>query len=852
MDFKCYICSDSFKSSNEAIDHLKKNHGIKENINLNILCIVNKPVHCGKSFKTFSGLRRHIPKCEEFKSMKNVETHQLKLCNSNNDHRVDFQNPAERVNDLSHSIEHEFNLNAVSYQQDNIYTEEAIEFNNGMKSEFVSANEEAAVTLNEFCADVISMNLSQKNTDAIFKLTERLVRNLQKFNVRLVNDESNHMSAVHVIDSTADFFAESLKNRNSVYKRDVTNKQKATFVCPKELSIGTRFERKCFTDRCGAGISIPQTVQNTYQLILPSETIQSLFRSKDFCHTYFTENTVLNHKCEKGKYKHFCCGEKYQKSEFFKKNPLAAQLHLSSDEFEITSPLQSKAGVHKICAIYLTIQNLPPKYLSKENNIYLVALCNANDLKSKTTDFNNLWQEIVRDIQYLETVGVEIDGQPNLKCTLTHLSFDNLGAHQALGYVESFSSNYYCRHCVLSKDQCQRTIEEDPLLLRTKTIYNEQLRIIENSEKVKYDETQGIKFYCKLNDLWEFHILDNPTADPMHDLAEGAVPFLMKQLYLYAFNKKVFTENDLNWMTQFNSYGKLYRREIPSQICLSKRSLGQNAAQSLCLFKHMPMILYGYRENEHLKAVWPCVISLLRILEIVYAYETTDRLLDILKMEIQKHLASIQNILNEHLRPKHHFMLHYPHIIRTMGPLIHLIMTRFEAKHQQIKRLLGDNRNFRNINKTLAWKHQRLASFTEFAYKDEIQTNKVTPVVSKFLDKIKMELDINEHVCETEYLRVNIYEYMPNLLFIYESCPYQIKKILLIKNDFVLFAKKCKVGAFNSFLNCFEIDLIESTNDAFIYINDLSNKKTFDLYNISGKNYIMSATIDLNKIDYWK
>lgn len=90
-------------------------------------------------------------------------------------------------------------MNVVSYQQDNIYTEEAIEFNNGMKSEFVSANEEAAVTLNEFCADVISMNLSQKNTNAIFKLTEKLVRNLQNFNVRLVNDESNHMSAVHVI-----------------------------------------------------------------------------------------------------------------------------------------------------------------------------------------------------------------------------------------------------------------------------------------------------------------------------------------------------------------------------------------------------------------------------------------------------------------------------------------------------------------------------------------------------------------------------------------------------------------------------------------------------------------------------
>lgn len=197
---------------------------------------------------------------------------------------------------------------------------------------------------------------------------------------------------------------------------------------------------------------------------------------------YFNENTVLDHKCEKGKYKHFCCGETYQKSPFFKENPLAVQIHLASDDFEICSSL-SKSGVHKICAIYMTIQNTPPKY-SFKYNIYLVALCNADDLKSKTTGFNNLWQEIVRDIEYLESVGVEIDYRPNLKGTHTHLSFDNLGANLSLGYVACFSSTYYCRHCVRSKNQCQTAIDDDLNLLRTKTMYYQQLRIIQNSEKI--------------------------------------------------------------------------------------------------------------------------------------------------------------------------------------------------------------------------------------------------------------------------------------------------------------------------------------------------------------------------------
>lgn len=332
----------------------------------------------------------------------------------------------------------------------------------------------------------------------------------------------------------------------------------------------------------------------------------------------------------------------------------------------------------------------------------------------------------------------------------------------------------------------------------------------------------------------------------------GIVPFLLKHLFLFSFDKKIFTENGLNWMAQFYSYGWLHRHDIPSSICLIKRSLNQNAAQSLCLFRHMPMILYEYRENEHLQIIWPCVISLLRVLEILYCYESSDELIDILKREIRHHLASVQDILKQHLRPKHHFMLHYPYFFRIMGPLIHLIMMRFEAEHQQIKILLGDNRNFRNINKTLAMKHQQVAVTTEFSYKDEIQTAKVNPVDFEISEKLKIEMNINVHACETEYLRINNYEYKPNLLFIHETCPYQIKKVLLVENNFVLYAKKSKVGEFNSFLNCFEIELIESENEIFINVNDSANKKTFDLYALNGKNYVMGATIELNKIDFWK
>lgn len=286
MDFKCYVCFSTFKLSNEAIDHLKKSHYVKENQSSNILCIVNKQIHCGKTFKTFSGLRRHIVKCENIKSTNNFEQIKLSIDLANNTPQD------ECVDELSEAIEHELNLNTISHQNDVVCSETPIEFVAREKSEFELANEEAVATLDEFCMDIIGMNLSEKKTNDVFLYSEKLVRSLQKFNVRLITDDNNQMSAVQAIESSSNFFVEEIKKHNTSYKRAIRNQKKELFVCPKELSIGTRWERKRLTDACGAQIFIPQVKQNTYQYVPVMDTIQSLFRSKEFCDMYFNGNTV--------------------------------------------------------------------------------------------------------------------------------------------------------------------------------------------------------------------------------------------------------------------------------------------------------------------------------------------------------------------------------------------------------------------------------------------------------------------------------------------------------------------------------------------------------------------------------
>lgn len=58
MNFTCFVCSEKFNLSTEAIKHLKQIHFIKDNTDT-ISCIV---ANCGKTFNTFNGLRKHVLK----------------------------------------------------------------------------------------------------------------------------------------------------------------------------------------------------------------------------------------------------------------------------------------------------------------------------------------------------------------------------------------------------------------------------------------------------------------------------------------------------------------------------------------------------------------------------------------------------------------------------------------------------------------------------------------------------------------------------------------------------------------------------------------------------------------------
>lgn len=59
-------------------------------------------------------------------------------------------------------------------------------------------------------------------------------------------------------------------------------------------------------------------------------------------------------------------------------------------------------------------------------------------------------------------------------------------------------------------------------------------------------------------------------------------------------------------------------------------------------------------------------------------------------------------------KSKHHFLIHYPHLIMEFGPLTTSWSMRYKAKHFFFKRVPQSAKNFMNLPFILAKKHQQL------------------------------------------------------------------------------------------------------------------------------------------------
>lgn len=173
-------------------------------------------------------------------------------------------------------------------------------------------------------------------------------------------------------------------------------------------------------------------------------------------------------------------------------------------------------------------------------------------------------------------------------------------------------------------------------------------------------------------------------------------------------------------------------------------------------------------------------------------------------------------------------------------------MTRYESKHKVFKDFVKNTQNFKNINKSIAMKHQSLACAHGFTYNDDIQTGmRVAPKDNLKLKQLLNDTFENEvdNLNEIKWLRINNYEYRKGLMIVHETFLYQIHNILENEDGFFLLCKQFRVVSFNSFLNSFKID--ENTAYGLVDLCNLKNKKTYEIRTIESNRYVVVESLEL-------
>lgn len=485
----CFLCTSSFGTVVLLFRHLKLFHGMYP----------GKSLKCGQTgcclqFSSYSGFRRRLINIHALTDNMRVPHETL----SNYD--TDECNNSQSINEVP----------STSSQCQNAETVTPM-----------SSHKK------DMCASIVAKLLGSGVPNTVVLST---IENLQEFVDDLQSDIQNQIlnliPETNTCRSAIEEVFKSLENPFSQLNSD--NKWKKYFkdkwgiVQPVELHLGVRYDTRR-NNRTENYEQVPVNDKFIYVPIL--KTFQFIFRNENICEMMqtFTQSDV---------YEDFCDGSYFKSHPLFSVHRFALQIQLFYDKFECANPLGSKKGIHKVGCLYFILRNLPPKLNSALMNIHLVSLFHAQDAKRYGID--EVLKPLIRDLKILETDGVPVPfAEQPIYGTLAQVTGDNLGMHTILGFLESFSANYFCRFCLIDKCSAQSIFsEDDPSLTLRSPDLNEQ-HYASLVDDPTLTSSFGVKRKSMLNTLQYFNTAENYAVDIMHDILEGVGQYEVRLLFEY-------------------------------------------------------------------------------------------------------------------------------------------------------------------------------------------------------------------------------------------------------------------------------------------------------------------------------
>ena len=273
--------------------------------------------------------------------------------------------------------------------------------------------------------DIATEFLSQSRRSNKYK--EKVLKDSLKKIPNLTEDQINQI----VRENINDPFTRAQEELSSEFKRTKFMEEKFKLVQPKEIILNKEEVKKGAPKDCIHYVPIIDTLK----VLLEDPSFEKSLNME-------ADNSEGR---EEGFLKDVKDGKVYENSRFFRDNPDAVAIMLYSDGVELTNPLSSGKGKHKIVQMFWTLCEIPKYQRSGIDKIQLALVFKEKLLKKYS--HRDLFGELLTDLKTLETTGVEVflPIHRHLKAGLLLYSGDNLESHTVGGFSVCFSSKDVCR-----------------------------------------------------------------------------------------------------------------------------------------------------------------------------------------------------------------------------------------------------------------------------------------------------------------------------------------------------------------------------------------------------------------------
>lgn len=193
----------------------------------------------------------------------------------------------------------------------------------------------------------------------------------------------------------------------------------------------------------------------------------------------------------------------------------------------------------------------------------------------------------------------------------------------------------------------------------------------------------GVKEKCVWHDVIGFYVLDQVGVDIMHDILEGVGKYdLTFLISYYVHDFQVFSLLILNERIVCFDYGpdKGNKPSVLSIEHIQKNNIRLSASEMLSFIRYFGVLIGDFVPRND--PVWCIYILLRQIIDLTTSTTLQKECGELIQTLVAEHNDLHLKYSKQHLRPEHHFILHYHTMIKKFGPLVNLWFMRFEAKHR--------------------------------------------------------------------------------------------------------------------------------------------------------------------------